>query len=60
MNSLGRGFGPVVITAVWHAGDPGSMLGRDGLCTFGCIAQRFKYDLGKRLRYVKPLIYILI
>jgi hypothetical protein len=32
-----RGFGLVVRAAGWHAGDPGSILGRDSLYTFGCI-----------------------
>jgi hypothetical protein len=34
---LGQGFGLVVRAAGWHVGDPGSILGRDGLYTFGCI-----------------------
>jgi hypothetical protein len=33
---LGQGFGLVVRAAGWHTGDPGSILGRDGLYTFGC------------------------
>jgi hypothetical protein len=32
----GRGFGLVVRAVGWQAGDPGSILGRDGLFTFGC------------------------
>jgi hypothetical protein len=35
----GRGFGLVVRAAGWHADDPGSILGRDGLYTFGYIFQ---------------------
>jgi hypothetical protein len=35
--SYGRGFGLVVRAACWHAGDPGSILGMDGLYTFGYI-----------------------
>jgi hypothetical protein len=31
------GFGLVVRAAGWHAGDLDSILGRDGLYTFGCI-----------------------
>jgi hypothetical protein len=34
---LGRGLGLVVRAMGWNAGDPGSIVGRDGLCTFGCI-----------------------
>jgi hypothetical protein len=30
----GRGFGLVVRAAAWHAGDQGSILGRDGLYRF--------------------------
>jgi hypothetical protein len=33
--TVGRGFGLVVRAAGWHAGNPGSILGRDGLHAFG-------------------------
>jgi hypothetical protein len=36
-NVARRGFGLVVRAAGWHTSDPGSILGRDGLYTFGCI-----------------------
>jgi hypothetical protein len=42
--------------AGWHASDPGSIIGRDGLYTFGCIPQRFE----SALRYLKTLIYVFI
>jgi hypothetical protein len=51
-----RGFGLVVRAAGWHAGYPGSILGRDGLFTFGCIPQRFESTLVEILRYIKTLI----
>jgi hypothetical protein len=57
--SLGRGFG-LVRVAGWHAGDPGSILGRDGLYTFGCIPQRFESASAERLRYIKAFIYLFL
>jgi hypothetical protein len=54
----GQEFGLVVRAAGWHAGDPGSILGRDGLCTFGCIPQRFESALVEILRYINTLIYL--
>jgi hypothetical protein len=50
-------FGVVVRAAVWHAGDTGSILDRQGLYTFERIAQRFEYALAWILR-VKTLIYL--
>jgi hypothetical protein len=40
----------------WHAGDPGSILGSDGLFAFACtcIPQRFESALAEILRYIKP------
>jgi hypothetical protein len=35
-----RGFGLVIRAAGWHDGDPGSILGRDSLYTFGCTFRR--------------------
>jgi hypothetical protein len=54
------GFDLVVRAAGWHAGDPGSIPGRDGLYTFGCIPQRFESASVEMLRYIKPLIYLFI
>jgi hypothetical protein len=51
-----RESGLVVRVADWHAGDPGSIPGRDGLYTFGCIPQRFESASAEILRYMKTLI----
>jgi hypothetical protein len=48
----------VFTTAGWHAGDPGSILGMDGLYTFKCITQRFEYASEYIWRYTKVLIYL--
>jgi hypothetical protein len=56
----GQGFGLVVRAAGWHAGDPGSIRGRDSLYTFGCMSQCFESALAEILRYIKPLIYLFI
>jgi hypothetical protein len=55
------GFGLVVRAVDWHADDPGSFPGRDGLYTFGCIpyAQRFESASAEILRYIKTLIYFI-
>jgi hypothetical protein len=45
-------FGLVVRVAGWHAGNPGLILGRDGLYTFGCTPQCFRSDLAEILRYI--------
>jgi hypothetical protein len=47
----------MVRAADWHAGDPGSILGRDGLCTFGCTPQRFESSSAEILRYIKAFLY---
>jgi hypothetical protein len=57
--SPGRGFGLVVRAEGWHAGYPDSILGRDGLYTFGCITQRFESALVEILRYIKKLFFYL-
>jgi hypothetical protein len=49
-------FGLVVRVAHWHAGDPGSIPGRDGRYTFGCIFQRFESASAEILRYIKTVI----
>jgi hypothetical protein len=54
------GFGLVVTVAGWHAGDQGSILGRDGLYTFGCVPQHFESASAKILHYINTLIYLLI
>jgi hypothetical protein len=56
-NAVWRGFGLVVRAAGWHVRDPGSILGRDSLYTFGCIPQHFESALAEVLRYVKTLVY---
>jgi hypothetical protein len=56
----GRGFGQVVRAADWHTGDPGSIFGRDGLCTFECIPQRFESASAETLHYIKAFIYLFI
>jgi hypothetical protein len=56
---MGREFGVVVRAAEKHAGDPGSIPGRDGLYTFGCIPQRFESASAEILRYIKTLIYFI-
>jgi hypothetical protein len=48
----------VVRAAGWHAGDPGSILGMDGLYTLGCIPQRFESVLVEVLRYIETLMYL--
>jgi hypothetical protein len=55
-STLGWGFGLVVRAAGWHAGDPGSILGRDGLHTFGRIPQRCEHSWDGYVRYTKFLI----
>jgi hypothetical protein len=40
---IDRGSGLVVRAVGWHAGDPGSIRGRDGRYAFGCIPQHFEY-----------------
>jgi hypothetical protein len=51
-----RGFGLVVRAVVWHAGDLGSILGRDGLYTFGCIPPAPWALLCGYVHYTKVLI----
>jgi hypothetical protein len=51
--------GIVVRAAGWHAGNPGSITGRDGLYKFGCIPQRFESASAEILRYIKTLIHLL-
>jgi hypothetical protein len=54
-----RRFGLVVRWAGWHAGDPGSIPGSEGLYTFGCVPQRFESASAEILRYIKtPFIYL--
>jgi hypothetical protein len=50
----------VVRAASWHAGDPGSILSRDGIYTFGCISQRFESALAEILRYIKTSFILFI
>jgi hypothetical protein len=50
------GFGMVVNSAGWHADDPGSILGRDRLYTFGCIPQRFESASAEIMSYIKAFI----
>jgi hypothetical protein len=46
-----------VVSAVgWHAGYPGSILGREGLYTFRCIPQRFESTSVEILCYIKTFI----
>jgi hypothetical protein len=54
---VGGGFGLVVRTAGWHAGDSGSILGRDSLYVFRCTAKRFEFASAEVLRYVKTLFF---
>jgi hypothetical protein len=42
----------VVRVAGWHAGDPGSILGRDDLYTFGDMPQRFQVCFGVDFCYL--------
>jgi hypothetical protein len=56
IETIGRGFCLVVRAADWHTDDPGSIPGRDGLYTFGCIPQRFESASAEILRYIKTLI----
>jgi hypothetical protein len=42
----GWGLGLVVRAVGLHAGDPGSIPGRDGLYIFGCIPQCFESPFG--------------
>jgi hypothetical protein len=53
-----RGFGLVVRAAGWHAGDPGSILGR--VYTFGCIPQLFESASAEILCYMKTLNYFIL
>jgi hypothetical protein len=56
--NMGRGFGLVVSAVGWHAGDPGSILSRDGFYTFGltCIPQRFRVCFGVNIALYKTLM----
>jgi hypothetical protein len=51
-DTMGREFGLVVRAGYWYVGDPGSILGRDGLYTFGCIPQCFESASVEILRYI--------
>jgi hypothetical protein len=51
--ALGRALGLVVRAAGCHAGEPGSILCRGDLYTFGCTPQRFESALAEILSYIK-------
>jgi hypothetical protein len=47
----------VVRATGWHAGDPGSILGRDGLYTFGCISPEPWAFSDRYVRYTKLMSF---
>jgi hypothetical protein len=49
----------VVRAAGGHASNPGSILGRDALYSFGCIPQCFESASAEILGYIKTLIYFI-